>query len=231
MSTFDPTDQTKVRRLPERGKYDHETVYSILDEGFICHVGFIAGDGRPVVIPTAYGREGGRLYIHGSTASRMQRALGEGIDVCVTVTLTDGLVLARSGFHSSINYRSVVIMGKATPIEDPAEKARVLYLFSEHLLPGRWAEIRGPSEQELKGTSVLAIELEEVSAKVRTGPPADDKEDYALPVWAGVLPIEIKFGEPAADPKLTAKVGVPEYVKKASRKRDHRGTIGSTASR
>ncbi len=219
MSSFASTEHTKVRRLPERGKYDHETVYSILDEGFICHVGFVAADGRPTVIPTAYGREGDKLYIHGSMGSRMQRILAAGIDVCVTVTLVDGLVLARSGFNSSMNYRSVVILGKATPVTDAEEKNRVLYLFSEHLLPGRWAEIRGPSEKELKQTSVLAIELDEVSAKVRSGPPKDDEEDYDLPVWAGVLPMELKFGTPEPDPKLKSEAGVPEYVKKASRKK------------
>lgn len=224
MSSFEQTDQTKVRRLAERGHYDHETVYSILDEGFICHVGFIAADGRPVVIPTAYGREGERLYIHGSGGSRMQRMLAGGVDLCITVTLVDGLVLARSGFNSSINYRSVVIMGKAVPVTDPEEKNRVLYLFSEHLLPGRWAEIREPSENELRQTSVLAIDLNEVSAKVRTGPPHDDEPDYALPVWAGVLPTEMKFGEPLPDPKLTNGAGVPEYVRKASRKKtNHEG--------
>ena len=219
MSSFTPNDQTKVRRLPERGKYDQDTVYSILDEGFICHVGFVAADGRPIVIPTAYGREGNKLYIHGSMGSRMQRMLAAGIDVCITVTLVDGLVLARSGFNSSMNYRSVVILGRATPVTDADEKNRVLYLFSEHLLPGRWAEIRGPSEQELRQTSVLVIELNEVSAKVRTGPPKDDEPDYALPVWAGVLPIEMKFGEPVPDPELRVTPSVPEYVKKASRKK------------
>ena len=219
MGSFPVTEQTRVRRLPERGKYEQETVYSILDEGLICHVGFIASDGRPVVIPTSYGRKDNRLYIHGSAASRMQRILATGIDVCVTVTLMDGVVLARSAFHSSINYRSVVIFGKAKQIEDAKQKAEALYAFSEHLLPGRWAEIREPTEQELKGTSVLVIELNEVSAKVRTGPPIDDAEDYVLPVWAGVLPMEAKFGEPLADPKLTANIGVPDYLKDVSRKR------------
>ena len=218
MGSFPTTEHTKVRRLPERGKYDHETVYSVLDEGLICHVGFIATDDRPVVIPTSYGRKDNRLYIHGSAASRMQRILATGIDVCVTVTLMDGMVLARSAFHSSINYRSVVILGKAKPIEDSREKAEALYAFSEHLLPGRWAEIREPSEQELKGTSVLVIELDQVSAKVRTGPPIDDAEDYSLPVWAGVLPMEAKFGEPQPDPKLTPNIRVPDYLKGVSRK-------------
>jgi len=212
MSDFQVTERTKLKRLPERGRFDRETVYSILDAGFLCHVGFIH-DGKPVVIPTAFGREGDRIYIHGSAASRMQRGAAKGIDLCVTVTHVDGLVLARSGFHSSINYRSVVIFGTATPITDPEEKTRALAIFSEHLLPGRWAEIRPPSELELKGTSVLAIELNEVSAKVRTGPPKDDEEDYALPVWAGVLPIETHFGTPIADAKLPAGIGVPEYLK------------------
>jgi nitroimidazol reductase NimA-like FMN-containing flavoprotein (pyridoxamine 5'-phosphate oxidase superfamily) len=224
MNSFKQTEQSKVRRLAERGKYDHETVYSILDEGFICHVGFVASDGRPVVIPTAYGRDGERVYIHGSAGSRMQRMLATGIDVSITVTLVDGLVLARSGFNSSINYRSVVIMGKANPVTDLEEKARALYLFSEHLLPGRWDEIRGPSEKELKQTSVLVIDLDEVSAKVRGGPPHDDEEDYALPVWAGVLPMEVKFGEPEPDPQLADGARVPEYVRKASRKRNHEDT-------
>lgn len=218
MSEFKPTEQSKVRRLAERGRYDHRTVYSILDEGFICHVGFVAADGRPVVIPTAYGRDQDRIYIHGSAGSRMQRMLAAGIDVSVTVTLVDGLVLARSGFNSSINYRSVVVLGKARPVTDPEEKARALYLFSEHLLPGRWDEIRGPSDKELEQTSVLVIELDEVSAKVRGGPPHDDEQDYALPVWAGVLPMEVRFGKPEADAKLAGGVGVPEYVRKASRK-------------
>jgi nitroimidazol reductase NimA-like FMN-containing flavoprotein (pyridoxamine 5'-phosphate oxidase superfamily) len=212
MSDFEVTERTKLRRLPERGRFDRETVYSILDAAFVCHVGFVH-EGRPVVIPTSFGRDGDRIYIHGSAASRMQRGAAKGIDLCVTVTLVDGLVLARSGFHSSINYRSVVIFGKATPVTDPAEKARALAIFSEHLLPGRWAEIREPSELELKGTSVLSIELNEVSAKVRTGPPKDDEEDYALPVWAGVVPIETRFGTPVPDEKLREGIGVPEYVK------------------
>lgn len=218
MQPFTPTDRTKVRRLPERGHYDRETVYSILDEAFICHVGFIA-EGRPVVIPTLYGREGDRLYIHGSAASRMLRSLSQGIDVCVTVTLVDGLVLARSGFHSSMNYRSVMVFGKASVIEDPGEKARALAVFSDHLLPGRWAEIRGPSPQELKGTSVLAIDLREVSAKVRTGGPKDDEEDYSLPVWAGVIPVSQTFGTPVPDEKLRPGTEVPVYAANPIRKK------------
>lgn len=213
MQPFNPTDRTQVRRLPERGKYDRETVYSILDEASICHVGFVA-EGRPVVIPTLFGRDGDRIYIHGSAASRMLKAMAEGVDICVTVTLVDGLVLARSAFHSSMNYRSVVIFGKATLIDDVDEKVRALAIFSEHLLPGRWAEIREPSEKELKGTSVLAIDLKEVSAKVRTGGPKDDEEDYALDVWAGVVPIEHRFGAPVPDERLRAEIRVPDYVEK-----------------
>ncbi len=217
MNAYNPTDRTKVRRLPERANFDRETVYSILDSTFVCHVGFVV-DGRPVVIPTAFGREGDRLFIHGSAASRMQKKLREGIDVCLTVTLADGLVLARSGFNSSINYRSVVIFGKAVPVEDDAEKVLALKVFSDHVLPGRWEEIREPSPKELKATSVLAIDLEEVSAKVRTGDPHDDEEDYALPVWAGVLPMTVKFGEPIPDPRLQPGTRVPEYIEKARKK-------------
>lgn len=216
MQPFSPTDRTRVRRLPERGKYDRETVYSILDDASICHVGFVA-EGRAVVIPTLFGRDGDRLYIHGSTASRMLRALAGGIDICVTVTLVDGLVLARSAFHSSMNYRSVLIFGKATLIDDVDEKVRALAIFSEHLLPGRWAEIREPSEKELKGTLVLAIDLKEVSAKVRTGGPKDDEEDYSLDVWAGVVPIQQRFGAPVPDERLRAEIRVPDYVRKLNK--------------
>ncbi len=181
MADFAPTQRTQVRRLPKRGTYDRETVYRILDEGLVCNVGFVADD-KPVVIPTGYGRKGDTLYLHGSPASRMFRALGQGADLCVTVTLIDGLVLARSAFHHSINYRSVVIFGKATKLEDPAAKREALRVFTEHVVPGRWQEVRRPNEKELHATTVLAIPLEEVSAKVRTGPPIDDEEDYALPV-------------------------------------------------
>ena len=187
---FTPTERTQVHRLPKRGVYDRDAVYRILDEGLVCHVGFVA-DGKPMVIPTGYGRQGETLYVHGSTASRMFRALGKGADVCVTVTLVDGLVLARSAFHHSMNYRSVVIFGKATVLEDPAAKREALHVFTQHVAPGRWEEIRQPSEKELQATTVLSIPLEEVSAKVRTGPPIDDEEDYALPVWAGVLPLDL----------------------------------------
>ncbi len=176
-----PTVRTKLRRLPKRGSYDRELIYQILDEAFICHVGFVV-DGQPYVIPTGYGRVGETLYLHGSAASRMLRNLAKGIDVCVTVILTDGLVLARSAFHHSMNYRSVVVLGQATVVEDKQEKLIALEALTHHIIPQRWAEVRAPNEQELKATLVLALSLVEVSAKVRTGPPVDDEEDYQLPV-------------------------------------------------
>ena len=210
------TDRTKVKRLPARGAYDRETIYPILDEGFICHVGFVA-DGQPYVIPTGYARIGDELYIHGSSASRMLRNLSQGVDVCVTVTLVDGLVLARSAFHHSINYRSVVILGKAQLVEDPEEKDQALEAFTEHIIPGRWAEIRWPNELEMKATSVLKLAIEEASAKVRTGGPKDDDEDYALDVWAGVLPLSLTPEEPIRDEVLPDGIDVPDYVKRYSR--------------
>src|SRR5947209_661817 len=203
-----PTSRTQVRRLPERGHYDRETIYSILDSAFLCHVGFVH-DGHPVVIPTAYGRDGDTLYIHGSAASRMQRDLAKGIDVCLTVTILDGLVLARSGFHSSMNYRSVVVFGIAEAIMDPEQKTHALAVISEQILKGRWNDVRGPNAQELKGTSVLKLPITEASAKIRVGPPKDDEEDYALPIWAGVLPLSAQYGEPIPDPKLDNGQAVP----------------------
>jgi nitroimidazol reductase NimA-like FMN-containing flavoprotein (pyridoxamine 5'-phosphate oxidase superfamily) len=216
MSEFTPTERTQVKRLPKRGKYDHETVYSILDSGFVCHVGFNA-DGQPYVIPTNYGRSGDTLYLHGSAASRMLRTLSEGVPVCVTVTHVDGLVLARSAFHHSVNYRSVVILGTAQLVEDPAEKMEALRIFTEHVMKGRWDDVRQPTEQELKGTTVLSLPLEEVSAKVRTGGPIDDEADYALPVWAGVLPLETVPKAPLPDARLKTGTPVPAYLKNYSR--------------
>jgi nitroimidazol reductase NimA-like FMN-containing flavoprotein (pyridoxamine 5'-phosphate oxidase superfamily) len=212
MSAFTPTARTQVKRLPKRAAYDRETVFKILDEAFVCHVGFVV-DGQPYVIPTNFGRNGETLYLHGSAASRMLRTLSEGVPVCVTVTLADGLVLARSAFHHSVNYRSVVVLGAARLVEDAREKMEALRLFTEHVMKGRWDQIRWPTEQELKATTVLALPLEEVSAKVRTGGPVDDEQDYALPVWAGVLPLAVVPSEPVADPRLKPGTEVPQYLK------------------
>jgi uncharacterized protein len=208
MSAFAPTARTQVKRLPKRAAYDKAQVYSILDEGRVCHVGFVV-EGQPYVIPTGYARVDDRLYFHGSAASRMLRCLDEGVLVCVTVTLVDGLVLARSAFHHSVNYRSVMVLGQARLVTDPADKLRALRSFTNHLVPGRWEEVRPPNEQELKATSVLALPLAEVSAKIRTGPPIDDEEDYALPVWAGVVPLCAEWGEPQPDARLIP--GVPAF--------------------
>ena len=211
-----PTPRTRVVREAHRGVYDRETAYKILDEGFLCHVGFVA-NGQPFVIPTSYGRKDASLYIHGSAASRMLRQMKEGIPVCVTVTLLDGLVLARSVFNHSMNYRSVVILGKAALVDDPAEKLEALRLLSEHIIPGRWDDARQPNERELKQTSVLRIPIEEFSSKVRTGPPIDDEEDLSFPTWAGVVPLEMKVGTPENDPTLQPGREVPEYVRSYSR--------------
>jgi hypothetical protein len=213
---FPLTERTTLKRLPLRGAYDREIVYAILDEGFICHVGFVA-DGKPVVIPTGYARVDDRLLIHGSVASRMLRTLKTGIDVCVTVTLLDGLVLARSAFNHSMNYRSVVVFGKATAIDVEEEKLAALRALSEHMIPGRWDEVRQPAHIELKATTVLSLPLEEVSAKVRTGPPHDDDEDYALDVWAGILPLKLVAGEPISDPALRNGIEPPAHLFKYSR--------------
>src|SRR5271156_3864367 len=213
---FTPTPRTKVQRLPDRGKYDRETVHAILDQGFVCHVGFVV-DGKPFVIPTNYARVNETLYLHGSSASRMLKTLAGGVNVCVTVTHVDGLVLARSAFHHSVNYRSVVILGTARLVEDPAEKMEALRLFTEHVMKGRWDDVRQPTEQELKATTVLALPLEEVSAKVRTGGPIDDEADYTLPVWAGVLPLEVAVKTPIPDEKRQQDRPVPEYLKNYSR--------------
>ena len=216
MSDFTPTERTQVKRLPKRGKYERETVFAILDEGFVCHVGFSV-DGQPYVIPTNYGRSGEILYLHGSAASRMLRTLSEGVPVSVTVTHVDGLVLARSAFHHSVNYRSVVILGTARLVTDAAEKMEALRVFTEHVMKGRWDDVRQPTEQELKATTVLALPLEEVSAKVRTGGPVDDEEDYALPVWAGVLPLQTVAKAPLPDAQRKKDEPIPGYLKNYSR--------------
>jgi nitroimidazol reductase NimA-like FMN-containing flavoprotein (pyridoxamine 5'-phosphate oxidase superfamily) len=211
-----PSGRATVKRLPKRAAYDRATIHAILDEGMVCHVGFVQ-DGQPFVIPTIYVRIGESLYVHGSPASRMLQALRTGIPVCVTVTLVDGLVLARSAFHHSMNYRSVVLFGTAAVVEEPDRKEEVLRALAEHLIPGRWDDIRLPTPDELRRTLVLAVAIEEASAKVRTGPPLDDEEDYALPMWAGVLPLRLTAAEPVADPRLRPGSEPPPHV------RDYRG--------
>ncbi len=206
---YAPTERTRLRRLPERASYDRDTVHAILDEGFVCHVGFVA-DRHPQVIPTGYARVGETLYLHGSTGSRL--GLRPGVDVCVTVTLLDGIVLARSAFHHSMNYRSVVVLGRTRPVTDAAEKEAALNALVEHIVPGRSAAVRGPSQRELAATVVLALPLDEVSAKVRTGPAKDEEEDYELPIWAGLLPLDLEASAPEPDPQLAGDLPVPAHV-------------------
>lgn len=208
---FQPTPRTRLKRVHERGHYDRETVYRILDAGLMCHVGYLL-EGQPYVTPTAYWREGDRVYWHGSAASRMLRGLETGIPCCLTVAILDGLVLARSAFHSSVNYRSLMALGSAEKIDEPAAKLAALKTFSERLTPGRWDELRPPTEQEVKATTVLAMTLSEVSAKVRSGPPIDDEEDYALDVWAGELPLRSVVGAPVGDPRLKPGIAAPAYL-------------------
>jgi uncharacterized protein len=205
------TERTTVRRLPKRAAYDRAVIDAILDEGLVCHVGF-AIDGQPYVIPTIYAREGDEIFVHGSAASRMLGTLGGGIAVCLTVTLVDGLVLARSAFHHSMNYRSVVVLGSARRLVDPDEKMGALRAIVDHVVPQRWPDVRPPSEHELKATSVLALPLREASAKVRSGGPIDDEEDYALPIWAGELPITSVIGRAIPDGRLDPGLAVPEYT-------------------
>jgi uncharacterized protein len=208
---YTPTPRTAVHRLKKRAAYDKPTVHAILDEGFVCHVGFVV-ETQPYVIPTVYARDDECLYLHGAMASRMLRSLAEGLDVCVTVTLVDGLVLARSAFNHSINYRSVVALGKARLVDEHHEKMHALQVITDHVVPRRWQQARGPNELELKQTSVLALPLLEVSAKVRSGPPVDDDEDYALPVWAGVLPLETRMAHPIADARVLAEAPQPHWA-------------------
>ena len=218
------TERAKLRRLPQRGVFDRETIYRILDKAFVCHVGFTV-DEQPFVIPTAYARVGEQLVLHGSQASRMMRALAWGVEVCVTVTLVDGLVLARSAFHHSINYRSVVIFGKAQVVRDEDEKLAALRAFTEHIVPDRWQDVRPPTDKELKATTVLSLPLQEASAKVRTGNPIDDEEDYALDIWAGVIPVRLTAGEPVADNRLRDGIPIPPHVSnyKNYRRKNDRG--------
>jgi nitroimidazol reductase NimA-like FMN-containing flavoprotein (pyridoxamine 5'-phosphate oxidase superfamily) len=211
MEELRPTERTRLRRLPKRGSFDRDVVNAIIDHALICHVGFVHND-APFVIPTLHVRIGERLYVHGSAASRMLRTAAEGIPLCVTVTHIDGLILARSAFHHSINYRSAVILGTAAEVTAEAEKTHVLHALVDHVVPGRWKEARPPYPKELAATSVLALPITEASAKVRTGFAADDDEDYAIPIWAGVMPVTMSVGAPVADEHLLAGVGLPDYV-------------------
>jgi len=208
---YQSTVRTTLQRRPQRGAYDRPTVQAILDATFICHVGFVV-DGQPYVIPTSYGRDEDQLYIHGAAASRMLRELATGIPVAVTVTLLDGLVLARSAFHHSLNYRSVVLLGTALLVTDPTEKMRALEVITEQIIPGRWAEVRSPSLNELKATTVIKLPISEVSAKIRTGPPIDDEDDQKLPIWAGILPLSLTPEDPISDPLLAAGIPRPASV-------------------
>ncbi len=208
--TFDKIDRNQVKRIPNRGHYDRQTIYGILDAGFLCHVGFVVNN-QPFVIPTLYGREDDNVYLHGSAASRMLNNLAAGIPVCLTVTHVDGLVLARSAFHHSMNYRSAVVFGTAVEVTGE-EKERGLFVISENVLKGRWQEVRAPNEMELKATSVLRLTMESASAKVRTGPPNDEEDDYALPIWAGVVPVRQTFGGEQDDPKLNDGIDLPPSV-------------------
>ncbi len=210
------TERTRVQRLPTRATYDAATIHAILDEGLVCHIGFVI-EGQPYVIPTTYARVDDRLYIHGSTASRMLRTLRESVPVCVTVTLLDGLVLARSAFHHSMNYRSVVVLGNAVEVADPSERLEALRAIVEHVVPGRCNDVRQPNEQELKATLVLRVPLTEASAKIRTGPPLDDEEDHELPCWAGEIPLRLVPQAPVADPRLDPRIATPGSVRDYSR--------------
>lgn len=210
------TERSQLRRLPKRGSHELAVIHEILDAAFLAHVGFSV-NGQPFVIPTLFGRDGEKLYIHGSAASRMLRQLDTGVSACVTVTHVDGLVLARSAFHHSMNYRSVVAFGTAKMIEDPARKVEALRVVSEHLIKGRWDDVRQPNEKELKATSVLEFTIDEASAKIRTGPPLDDQEDYALPVWAGVLPLHLTTGAAMPDQRLPGEIQLPEYARRYGR--------------
>ncbi len=209
---YPPTDRSRIKRQNERAVYDRKTVHAILDAGLLCHVGYVI-DGQPFVTPTCYWRQGERVYWHGSSASRMLRHQEQGVPVCFTVSLLDGLVLARSGYHSSINYRSVMAFGVAEKVTGEAEILAALEAFQERLTPGRWAELRPVNDQELKATTMMSLELEEVAAKVRPGPPSDEEADYGLPVWAGVVPIRYEIGAPEDDPRLNAGIAQPDYLK------------------
>ena len=212
MKAFIPTARSKVKRLPKRAHYDRETIYGILDAAFICHIGYVLGR-QPYVTPTAFWREGDAVYWHGSSKSRMLLALEKGPEICLTVTLIDALVVARSGFHKSINYRSAMLFGRPYKVENPRDKLAKMRAFVQRLYPGRWEQLRPVNRQELKATTVLGMHIEEASAKVRTGPPVDEEEDYALPIWGGVIPIRQVLGEPVDDGRLAPGTGLSPKVR------------------
>ena len=208
---MEPTKKTKVKRAPKRGFYDKETIYKILDANFICQIAFVH-NGYPVIIPTIYGRDKEFIYIHGASVSRMLVELEKGLPISVNVTQTDGIVLARSAFHHSLNYQSVVIFGEASIVTNNEERNRALKVISDQIIPDRWEEVRLPNKTELKATKVLKIPITEASAKIRKGPPSDDKDDYSLPIWAGVIPMETKFGNPISDPLLNEGIETSKSV-------------------
>lgn len=211
MDDFPPTSRTRVKRLHQRALYDRDSIYRILDAGFVCHVGYTFDD-HPYVTTTSYWRDGDLVYWHGSSASRMLREVKKDVPVCLNVSLIDGLVLARSGFHHSLNYRTVMLFGRATALVDHDEKVEALRRFTERAIPGRWDELRAPTRQEIKATTVLSMPIEEAVAKERTGPPADDEEDYALDVWAGEVPLRLMAGAPIDDPRLKPGITAPDYL-------------------
>jgi nitroimidazol reductase NimA-like FMN-containing flavoprotein (pyridoxamine 5'-phosphate oxidase superfamily) len=216
MSQFPVTSRNRVRRLPKRGHYDRKTVHAIIDEALVCHVAF-SMDGVPTVIPTLHARRGDSLLLHGSSASRLLRHVGEGHPVSVAMTILDGIVLARSVFHHSMNYRSVVLHGTGHLLESEEEKRSALEAFAEHIARGRWSDARKPSRKELKATMVVSIPIDLAAAKIRTGPPLDDDDDYSLPIWAGVLPLSIEAGKPEPDPRLGRDIKVPSYIRRYGR--------------
>lgn len=218
MPDFPKTGRNRVRRKPQRADYQTETIYHIIDEAPICHVGF-AVDGQPYVIPTLHARQDDVIFLHGAPASRLLKVIETGAEVCITVTIVDGIVLARSAFHHSINYRSVVVFGRGAIVTEPGQKMAALAAITEHIAPGRWAEVRQPSQQELDATTVVAVPIASASAKMRSGPPLDDEADYALPIWAGVLPLALVSGAPEPDPRLQAGIPMPPSVRESAYQR------------
>ena len=211
MDTFNKNDRNTVKRVPKRGHYDKKTVYEVLDAGFVCQVAFVIND-QPFIIPTIYGRDENTLFLHGSVKSRMMKSLGKGIPVCINVTFTDGIVLARSAFHHSLNYRSVTVFGTAKTVPHE-QKNKALKVISDQILRGRWEEARPPSQKELEVTSLLAVDIEDAAAKIRTGPPADDKADLELPIWGGVVPFTTLVGIPLADNYTPEDMDLPDSIK------------------